>query len=361
MPVNPRSLRVYLGTYTTTGQTGSRGIYTARFDPESGQLTEATLAAATPDPSFLALAPGGRTLYAVEESGAKVHGFAVGEGGGDGTLLRLDATGDTGGGAPCDVAVHPDGRWLVVANYSGGSVAVFPLDAAGRIGPRAGLHVHTGSSVHPKRQKEPHAHGVTFSPDGRFLLVPDLGLDQVKIYRVDDLSAPAVGAWSIAPGSGPRHAAFSRDGRHLYVVNELANTVTVGRYEPETAGLETVQTISTLPEGGFAGETATAEIAVHPATDRFVYASNRGHDSIAVFARELAAADGRLTRVENVPTGGRTPRHFALSPDGRWLLAGNQKSGAVNVFRVDETSGRLTATARGATDVPGVVCIVFAR
>ena len=343
-------LRLYLGTYTLAE---SRGIYSALFNQATGEAGPVTLAVETAHPSFLAVSSDARTLYATEESASTVKAFAIAP---DGALRPLNS-GDTGGLAPCDVAVHPTAPLLFIANYNGGSVASFTLHPDGRIGARATLSIHSGSSVHPNRQTAPHAHGVTLSPDGRFLLVPDLGLDHVKVYAIalpcGSLHPHTPDAFPTAPGAGPRHAAFSRDGRHVYLINELANTVVVARYDPAAASLTTFQTIPTLP-AGWTGDSATAEIVVHPG-DRFVYGSNRGHDSIAVFARDPLS--GLLTLREIVPTGGSFPRNFFITPNGLWLLAGNEKSDRIAIFALDPDTGRLFATGR-SLPAPRVACIV---
>ena len=246
----------------------------------------------------------------------------------------------------------------VVANYGGGSVAAFPLQPDGSLGARSDLEQHAGKSVNAKRQEAPHAHGVTFSRDGLHLVVPDLGIDRVKVYAVDAAKAsltprPAADL-SLAPGSGPRHAAFSRDGRQLYVINELFSTITVADFDSHTGGLRATQTLSTLPTG-YSGLSTTAEIVVHP-SDWYVYGSNRGHDSIAVFRRNPKT--GALAWVGVTPTGGKTPRNFAVTPDGAWLIAANQDSDTLTVFAIDQASGRLSATGHSLS-LPRPVCVAF--
>ena len=349
---SPTPLALYVGTYTDTGT--SRGLYHATFDPSSGSLSPFTLVAETPNPSFLAFSPDLATLYAVNESPSSVRAYTVLP---DGALAPLGESDDQVVG-PCDLAVDRSGRLLAVAEYTGGATSAYTLGSDGRIINRALHHAHTGRSTHPTRQEAPHAHGVTFSPDGRFLAVPDLGTDEVRFYVVDRASSTLrphpTATLRIAPGSGPRHVQFSHDGRHLYVLNELSSTITVTDFSASSGRARTIETVPTLP-ASFNGTSTTAEIAID-ATGRFVYASNRGHDSIAVFTRDPLS--GRLTAIECAPTGGRTPRHFALSPGGEWLLVGNQDSDTLSILRVDASSGRLSA--HGPTlAAPRPVCLRF--
>lgn len=345
---------IYLGTYT---RSTSKGIYAVHLDSRTGALSEPTLVAETANPSFLALSPDRSHLYAVSESSTMAVPFAVDAA--TGRLTPLQAQ-DAGGKAPCHLVVDHTERTLVLAHYHSGIVAALPIQPDGMLGAPGSIIQHTGRSVHPSRQEAPHVHSVTLSPDNRFVIVCDLGLDRVFTYALDPASArltpAAVPFVPTAPGAGPRHAAFSPDGRFVFVINELASTLVTYGYEPATGTLTPLDTQSTLPPG-FTGESTTAEVRVHP-NGRFVYGSNRGHDSIAVFAFD--AASGRLTPLEHVPTGGKNPRNFALSPDGAWLVAANQNSDSLHVFRVDPATGRLTATDRAAR-VPMPVCVLFAR
>lgn len=345
-------LSLYVGSYTDAGT--SRGIHHATFDRAAGTLSSCTLVAETPNPSFLAFSPDLATLYAVNESPSAVRAFAVRP---DGELhpqgpVHEDVVG------PCDLAVDRTGGLLAVAEYTGGAVSAYTLAGDGTIAARAVRRPHAGRSVHPTRQEAPHAHGVTFTPDGRFLFVPDLGTDDVRGYLVDragsTLRPHPSATLRIAPGSGPRHAQFSPDARHLYVLNELSSTITVADFSPVSGQARTIETVRTLP-ATFAGVSTTAEIAIDPAGLR-VYASNRGHDSIAVFSRDPST--GRLTLGQIVPTGGRTPRHFALAPGGEWLLVGNQESDTVSIFRVDPANGHLTAHGAPVA-APRPVCLRF--
>jgi len=353
LPAAAASQLAFLGTYT---RTASRGIYAVRLDLATGALTTPVVAAETPNPSFLAFTPDHRTLYAVSESNAMAAAFATDLAAG--TLRPLQPPQSSGGVAPCHLVVDRSQRTLVVANYHTGIVAAIPLHADGTLG-APNLVPHTGHSVDPERQTSPHVHSVTLSPDGRFVIVCDLGLDRIFTYRLDAARAllqPAEPAYvATAPGSGPRHFDFGRDGRHGYALTEMGNTVTTYDYDAATGALTPRQTLSTLPPD-FRGVSHGAEIRVHP-NGRFLYASNRGHDSLAVFA--IDAETGRLSPVEITPCGGANPRNFAVSPDGGWILCANQNSNSLTVLKIDSATGRLTLTAHTAA-VPLPVCVLFA-
>jgi 6-phosphogluconolactonase len=348
-------INVFVGTYTNAQ---SKGIYSLQFDETSGKLSAPTLAAEAESPSFLAMHPTGRYLYAANEhpSGppsapGTISAFAV-----DGNRLKLLNIVSSRGAGPCHVAVDRTGHWLFAANYAGGSIAAFPIQANGALGEASSFFQHTLTSV-DARQKEPHAHMVVLSPDNRFLLVADLGGDRVFVYRFDErtgkltLNNPPAGI--LPPGSGPRHIAFSRDGKLLYVLSELKATVTTFRWDGSKGALEHVDSISALP-AGYTGPKSGAEIAVHP-SGKFLYTSNRGHDSIAIFA---IAADGKLTALGHQPTRGKTPRNFTIDPTGKFLLAANQDSSTIAVFRIDEKTGKL-APIGDPVAVPNPVSILF--
>lgn len=354
-------LFVYFGTYTGPK---SKGIYRARLEAGTGRLSPAELAAECGNPSWLALHPGGKFLYAIDERsdpqktpGRGVSAYALDPKTGALTLLNEQSAGGPG---PCHIETDRTGRTLLVANYGGGSVAALPIGADGKLGAPASFIRHTGSSVHPTRQQAPHAHAINVAPGNRFALVPDLGLDRVLVYRLDaaksGLVAHTPAAAVLPPGSGPRHLAFHPRGKFAYVINELVCTMAVFAWDDAAGTLAPLQTLSTLPPGesvktGY----STAEVVAHP-SGKFLYGSNRGHNSIVVYA--VDAATGRLTYVENVSTQGKTPRNFAIDPTGTWLLAENQGSDTVVPFRIDAATGRLTPTGQ-TLDVPAPVCAVF--
>ncbi|MFN7998914.1 MAG: lactonase family protein [Bryobacteraceae bacterium] len=350
---------VYFGTYTGKG---SKGIYSCRFHPSTGKLTPVQLAGETSSPSFLAIDPSSRYLFAANESDSDpalkdgaVTGFSIDRK--TGKLTSLNAVTSRGAG-PCHLTVSKNGRNVLVANYVGGSVAVMPVKADGMLGESSDFKQHLGSSVDKSRQSEPHAHSVVLTPDNRFAVVADLGLDKLLVYRFDPekgtLTPNDPPAGHVKPGSGPRHFAFHPNGRFGYVINEMGNTVTAFDWDGERGTFNEIQNITTLPKD-FHGENSTAEIEVHP-SGRFLYGSNRGHDSIVVYA--IDPAKGTLTFVEDVLTEGKEPRNFALDPTGKYLFAANQNSDTVAVFRVNPKNGRLTFTGQ-KFEVPSPVCVTF--
>ncbi len=343
---------LYAGTYTNQH---SKGIYAARFHSDSGKLDPVVLATETPNPSFLAIHRDRPFLYAVNEnSNGTASAFSIDAASGKLSPLNTVAT---RGAGPCHLALDHTGRTLLVANYSGGSVAAFPVHQDGSLGETTAFFQHTGSSKTAQRQAGPHAHCVLPSPDNRFALVADLGLDEILVYRLNAARAslaPFQPAFArVAAGSGPRHLAFHPNSHYLYAINELASTVTAFAYD--AGRLRELQTVSTLPPD-FHGESTTAEIAVHP-SGKFLYGSNRGHDSIAVFS--IDPASGSLRLVQVVATQGKMPRSFAIDPSGRWLLAANQNSNTIVVFRIDLASGKLAPTA-DVLNAPTPVCLTFA-
>ncbi len=350
---------VYIGTYTNKG---SEGIYLCRLDTAAGTLTAPSLAAKVPDPSFLAIHPDGRHLYAVSEifnfegkrSGA-ASAYEVDPHTGSLTLLNKVSTVGVG---PCYVTVDKSGRDALVANYGSGSVAVLPIKQDGSLAEASAFIQHTGSGANPQRQKAPHAHSINMSPDNRFAVAADLGLDQLLVYRFDpvkgSLTANDPPFARVHPGAGPRHFAFHPDGKHAYVINEMGSTITAFTWDAAGGTLTEIQTISTLPDG-FSGRNDTADIHVHP-TGKFVYGSNRGHDSIAVFS--VDPAGGTLTPVEYVPTQGKVPRNFGVDPGGSILIAANQDSDNLVVFRIDTKTGKLSATGQ-SLQVSRPVCVQF--
>jgi 6-phosphogluconolactonase len=351
---------VYFGTYTATI---SKGIYAWRFQPSSGRLSEIGPVAEGPNPSFLAFSPDRRHLYVVNWKGSEtvkgntVSAYAVD--GHTGKLTFLNKV-DSRGEMPTHLTVDSTGRMMLVANYGSGSVAAFKILNDGRLSDPTSFDQHQGLSVVKERQEGPHAHAVVLSADNRFAFVADLGLDKVFSYRLE----PAKAAFSsndppfvkAHPGAGPRHLAFHPNGKFLYANNEIDSTVTVYAYDRAAGTLREVQTSSTLP-ADFKGRNSTAEIHADNA-GKFLYVSNRGHDSIAVFA--IDPAKGTLTAVEHVSTQGKTPRNFSLDPTGDYLFAANENSSTVVVFRVDRNSGRLRPTGQ-VLQVPSPSCIVFRR
>ena len=350
---------VYVGAYTGPN---SKGIYAYRFDPATGGLTSLGLAAETTNPSYLAVDPTRRFLYAVNEIGnyqggksGGVSAFSIDRATGKLTFLNEVAS---RGADPCYVAIDKTGKFLLVANYNGGSVAVFPVLKDGRLGNATAFVQHHGSSVNRERQLEPHAHMISVTPDNRFALVADLGLDQVLVYRFDATNGalapndPPFG--KVNPGLGARHFAFHPDGKFVYVISEMGSTVTAFSYGARGGTLQEIETVSTIPKD-FKGQNNCAEIAVHP-SGKFLYASNRGHDSIAVFA--IDPRQGTLRLIEHVSTRGKTPRNFAIDPTGSYLFAANQDTNNIVIFRIDPKTGRLTPTGK-VVGVGSPVCVTF--
>jgi 6-phosphogluconolactonase len=309
------------------------------------------------NPSYLALAPDGRMLYSVNElAEGTVSAFYVDANTGELTFINRVAS---HGADPAHLSVHPSSRWLLVANYTGSTIATFPILAGGALGEAADVVHHTGSGPNPKRQERAHPHMIVTDPTGAFVLVPDLGLDAVVGYRLDAetgrlVTQPEAGG-SVPPGAGPRHLAFGGNGRHAYVLNELASTISVMDFLIASGRLQQTQVVSTLPED-FDGSNTTAAIVCAP-SGRFVYASNRGHDSIAAFA--VSEPTGQLTPIGHIATGGRIKRDFNIDPTGTYLLAANQDAGSIVSFRIDQASGALEPTGF-SVEVPAPVRVVFA-
>ena len=348
-----------VGTYT---QGQNAGIYVLQMDSDSGALTQLNKAESGQNPSFLAIAPSRRNLYAVSEvaeyagrAGGAVCAFVLDIE--SANLTRLNQQ-PTNGASPCHLIVDKTGKFVLVANYGGGSVAVLPILQDGRLGPPSDFIQHKGSSVDAKRQSGPHAHSITPDLANRFVLAADLGLDRVLVYRLDPQQGKLLESEQLSvdvkAGAGPRHIDFHPDGDYAYLINELDSTIVAYAYEQTRGELTELQTVSTLPEG-YSGVSHCADIHVHP-SGRFVYGSNRGHDSIAIF--RVAPGSGTLDWVGCEATLGKTPRNFAVDATGQFLLAANQDSDSIVVFRIDGETGALTAAGQSVS-LPAPVCIKF--
>jgi len=355
------TLLFYVGTYTD-GQ--SQGIYLCRMDLGTGALECTGHVAEAKNPSFLALHPNGGYLYAVNEidrfegtSSGAVSAFAVHRE--TGALVFLNQR-SSHGAHPCHLSVDATGRYVLVANYSGGSLAVLPIEKDGRLAEASHVVRHTGSSVNPARQEAPHAHAIRLDAANRYALAADLGIDKVMIYRFDGdrgkllpNDPPAAG---VTPGSGPRHIDLHPNRKFAYLINELGSTMTVFAYDASKGALTELQTVPTLPEG-WQGTNHCADVHVHP-SGRFLYGSNRGHDSIVVYA--IDPATGGLSLRGHASTRGKNPRNFAIDPGGSFLLAANQDSDRIVAFRIDRQTG-LLSPAGHELNVPKPVCIVWAH
>jgi 6-phosphogluconolactonase len=351
---------MYVGTYTGKG---SDGIYGYRFDPAGGELHTVGLAARTKNPSFLAAHPEGRFLYAVNEvdsfegqpTGA-VSAFSIERASGALTLLQQVSS---LGGGPAHVSLDRTSRFLMVANYGGGNVGVFPLGPDGRLGRHTAFMQSRGSGPDPKRQAGPHAHSIQVTTDNRLALVADLGADRLLVYDFDErtgmLTADSLKTRAAAPGAGPRHIAVAPSGRFVYVVNEMTSSVTTFAYDAARGTLKERQTVPTL-RADFTGANTAAGIILD-SRGRSLYVSNRGDDSIVLFAVDEKSGEPRF--VERVPCGGKAPRHIALDPTGTWLFSANQRSDRITLFRVDPENGRLTAASQ-TIGVVSPVCVTFA-
>lgn len=338
---------VYVGTFR---QDTSKGIYAWRLDADSGKMEPLGLVAETSRPVFLALHPNRRFLYAAgrpipvaRQNIGVVLSYAIDAP--TGKLTPLNSL-PSRGIDPAYVSVDRTGKNLLVANYGSGSIAIFPIKSDGSLAAASDFIQYSGSSVHPERQQGPHSHSINLSPDNRFVFVADLGQDKLFVYRFDPekgkLTPNNPPFATLHPGAGPRHFVFHPSGRFLYVINEIQSTITTFAYHAATGALKELQTITTLPKD-FTGTNTTADVQVHP-NGKFLYGSNRGHDSITVFSINPRA--GTLTPVEWVPTQGKTPRSFGIDPSGSWLIAANQASDSLVLFRLDPQTGKLQATGQ---------------
>jgi 6-phosphogluconolactonase len=359
MPLRAAELWTYFGTYTNAGK--SKGIYCYKLDLATGKLTSVGVTEGVKNPSFLAIHPSGKFLYAVSEvndadgkPGGAVSAFSLDRKTGE--LKPLNHQSSEGAG-PCFVSVDKTGKVALVANYGSGSIASLPIKDDGSLEKAATAVQHEGSSVVPMRQAGPHAHSINVSLDNRFAIAADLGLDKLLVYKLD----PAKGTLAAndppfvkAPeGGGPRHFAFHPSGRFAYNCNEIKSSVTAYTYDAAKGALTEIQTITTLPEP--VERNSTAEIQVHP-SGKFVYCSNRGHDSLAIFS--IDEKTGKLTAAGHQKTGGRTPRNFGIDPTGDYIIACNQATDNVAVFKIDQTTGTLTQLG-DMVSVPAPVCVKF--
>jgi 6-phosphogluconolactonase len=355
----PKKVLVYAGTYTEG--TKSQGIYRMELDLTTGKLSAPVVAGKTINPSFLAIHPTGKFLYAVNEStdfnGKKgtggVSAFTIDAKTGDLTLLNQELS---LGEHPCHLITDRTGKHVLVANYTGGSACVLGIEADGKLGKATGFVQHKGKSVNAARQEKAHAHSINLDAANRFAFVADLGTDEIRTYRFEKgrLTPNDPPAVRMKPGAGPRHLAFHPGGKYAYAINELDSTVTAMQYDATKGALEPIQSVSTLPEG-YKGETTTAEVVVHP-SGKILYGSNRGHDSIAIFT--IDQETGKLTPAGRQGKGIKVPRNFAIEPSGQFCLVANQGAGAILVFRIDQKTGALEPT-EGKVEVPAPVCVRF--
>jgi len=360
--------RVYVGTYTDPILFGTgkilegkgEGIYVYRMDPVLGSMELIRTNTEITNPSYLAFDNDYSCLYAVNELKSyrndptgTVSAFAVNPKTGHLTFLNKKPTGGTD---PCHLILDQTGKYVLLANFMSGSVCVLPIQADGSLGDASDFIQHHGASIDPNRQQGPHAHAVTLDATNRYLFVPDLGLDKTLIYRFDAESGklePIAAPWvAMKPGAGPRHLVFHPKGRYAYLINELDSTIAAFRYDSDTAKLDDIQTISTLPED-FRGSSTCADVQVSPSGD-FLYGSNRGHDSIVIY--KIDQSTGQLSCMGHESTRGNTPRNFAIDPAGKFLLAANQDSDTIVTFRIDPQSGQLRPTGQ-ITKVPTPVCV----
>lgn len=353
VPALARDMFVFIGSH---GKGPNIGFSLAHFDTVTGRVTTPTFLQEAVAPAYFVITPDGKRLYTCNSSpGSTVSAYAIDAKTAKLTLLNQKPS---GGGEPCFVCLDATAKFLLVANYEAGSIASFALKADGSIGERTAFVQHTGSSVNPTRQTQAHAHSIRVDPSNRFVLAADLGVDKVFVYRFD----PGTGAIhannppfaAVPPGAGPRHLAFHPSGRWLYLINEMGSSIIRFGWDSQRGALTPFETVSTLPEGSPVTNTG-AEILVHPG-GKFVYATNRGHNSVAVFS--IQAETGRLTLVQHISTRGKTPRNCEFDPTGKWLLVTNQDSDNAVVYRIDPGTGRLTQTGE-PIPVPAPFCVRF--
>ncbi len=352
------NMLLYVGTYT---EKGSEGIHVYKFNAESGKLSKLHTVKNVVQPSYLTVNTGRTHLYAVNElveyegkKSGSVSAFAIDQKTGNLTLInRQPSLGD----APCHISVTKNGRFALVANYLGGNVSVYPIETDGRLGVSVDLAQHTGSGPNKERQESAHAHSINLDNKDRFAIAADLGVDKVMIYRFDDKTGKlatnsAQPFFQTKAGAGPRHFAFHQNGKFAFVINELTSSITAFSFDENMGTLSELQTISTLPES-YSGINTCADIRISP-NGKFLYGTNRGHDSLAVY--KIDEQSGKLNFVEHAPTGGKTPRNFTIAPNGKFLLAANQNSDSIIVFKIDAKTGELKQTENRA-NVSMPVCL----
>jgi len=352
------NMLLYVGTYT---EKGSEGIYVYKFNAESGKLSKLHTVKNVVQPSYLAVNTSRTHLYAVNElveyegkKSGSVSAFAIDQKTGNLTLInRQPSLGD----APCHISVTKNGKFALVANYLGGNVSVYPIETDGRLGVSVDLAQHTGSGPNKDRQESAHAHSINLDNKDRFAIAADLGVDKVMIYRFDDKTGKlttnsAQPFFQTKAGAGPRHFAFHQNGKFAFVINELTSSITAFSFDENMGTLNELQTISTLPES-YSGLNTCADIRISQ-NGKFLYGTNRGHDSLAVY--KIDEQSGKLNFIEHAPTGGKTPRNFTIAPNGKFLLAANQNSDSIIVFKIDAKTGKLKQTENRA-NVSMPVCL----
>lgn len=356
---NSKEMLLYVGTYTNKT---SEGIYVYKFDSDTGELGKLYTVKNVEQPSYLTIDESRKFLFAVNEteeyegkkSGA-VSSFAIDQKSGD---LKFLNKVPSLGGAPCHISVSNNGKFALVANYLGGNVSVFPVDADGKLKASIDLQQHSGSGANKDRQEAAHAHSINLDEKNKYAIVCDLGVDKIFIYDFDEKTGklkpnPNQEIFQTKPGAGPRHFAFHPGKKFAFVINELDLTITSFDFDEKKGTLKEIQTVSTLPENASRSGATCADIHVSP-NGKFLYGSNRGHDSITVF--KIDEKTGRLENIQNISTGGKTPRNFTIAPNGKFLLAANQSSDSIIVFSIDEKTGKLTQTANKAS-VSMPVCL----
>lgn len=352
---------VYVGTYTRGSD--SQGIYQLLLDAKTGKLTHVNTTKNVINPSFLTIHPNQKTLFAVNEIGdfqgqkaGAISAFSIDPDTGTLSLLNQQST---KGGAPCHLVVDATGKYVLVANYSGGNICSLPILKDGKLQESISFVQHTGSSINPARQKAPHAHSINLDPQNQHAIVADLGIDELKVYQFNSedgsLKPNSPLGIKITPGAGPRHFAFHPTGKWGYVINELNRTITVLDYDAPNGSFKEIQTITTVPEGTPAKGNSTAEVQVHP-SGKFLYGSNRGPNTLAMY--RINEETGKLTSLGFQSTGGKIPRNFKMDPTGNFLLAANQDSNNVVVFKINQETGILEPTGQ-EIQVPKPVCIKF--